>query len=757
MLTKIRRTLLSDRVFPMARAALPRLSETEQEALEAGDVWWDAELFSGRPDLRALLDAPPPALTAKERAFIDGPVEELLAMLDDWDIQWRRHDLPPEVWAFLKENRFFGMIIQEEHGGLGFSAFAHSEVVKRISTRSLAAAVTVMVPNSLGPGELLLQFGTDDQKERYLPRLADGSEIPCFGLTSAEAGSDAAAMTDRAVVCERDGALWLRASWSKRYITLGPVATLLGVALQLEDPDGLLGGEKELGVTLVLAPADAEGVTTGRRHLPALQAFQNGPIEGRDVMLPLDEAIIGGRERAGEGWRMLMSALAAGRGISLPSLSTAAAAVAARATGAYGRVREQFGVPIGKFEGVQRKLAHIAGVAYRLEAARRLTCAGLDQGRRLSVVSAIMKASSTAQMREAVEAAMDVHAGKAIIDGPLNYLGNHWRATPVGITVEGANLLTRNLIIFGQGAIRCHPHLLNEIAALEEPDEEKARAAFDKAFAGHLAHLFGTQWRAFWRGWTAGRLLWPPVKGPARRHAQLLLRYSAAFAHVGELALLSLGGQLKRREMLSARLGDVLTELYMIGAVIKRFEDDGRPEADRPLLDWCCEASFARIDERLSGVLRHLPSRPLAWFAGLTLGPFRGRQGPDDDLIRRTADLTLEPSETRERLTEGVHRGVGDDGMARLERAFDLVTACAPLTKRLRDAKCDDPEEAVARGLISESDADQLAEMAAAVDKAVEVDAFAPEEISGAASAEPPRAAEAHEKPKSAPPEEAAE
>lgn len=740
MLTSVRRALLSDRIFGWARSALPRLSETEQEALEAGDVWWDAELFSGRPDLERLLATPAPHLSQDEQAFLDGPVEELMGMLDDWEIQWRRRDLPPGVWRFLKQNRFFGMIIPQDYGGLGFSAFAHSEVIKRLSSRSLTAAVTVMVPNSLGPGELLLQFGTEDQKARYLPRLAEGREIPCFGLTSAEAGSDAAAMVDCAVVCEReiDGArmLGISATWSKRYITLGPVATLLGVALKLSDPERLLGGEEDLGITLILVPADAPGVTTGRRHLPAMQAFQNGPVEGRDVFLPIDEAIIGGRERVGQGWRMLMSALAAGRGISLPSLSTAGAAVSARTTGAYSRIREQFGVPIGKFEGVQRKLAAIAAIAYRLEAARRLTCAGLDQGRKLSVISAIVKAASTAQMREAVEAAMDVHAGKSIIDGPLNYLGNHWRSVPVGITVEGANLLTRNLIIFGQGAIRCHPYLLQEITALEEPDEERARAGFDKALAGHIAHLFGAQWRAFWRNWTAGRLTVPPLDGPARRHAQSLLRYSAAFAHIGELALLSLGGALKRREMLSARLGDVLTDLYMVSAVIKRFEDDGRPEADRPLLDWCCATSYARIEKRLAGVLRNFPSRPAAWLGALTLGPFRGRRGPDDDLIRAVADITLEPSAARDRLTDGVHRGAGDDGMARLEKAFELVVACEPLRKRLREADCDDPATARERGLVDDAEAARLAEMAEAVGRAIEVDDFAPEEISpGAANA----------------------
>jgi acyl-CoA dehydrogenase len=733
MLARLRRRLVSDRVFGWAREALPRLSETEEEALRAGEVWWDAELFSGRPELARLLEVPAPQLTSKERAFIEGPLAGLMEMLDDWDIQWRRRDLPPEVWEYLKRNRFFGMIIPEAYGGLGFSAWAHSEVVKRLSTRSLAAAVTVMVPNSLGPGELLLQFGTEEQKARYLPRLADGREIPCFGLTSAEAGSDAAAMVDRAVVVEEEvggeKVLGMRASWSKRYITLGPVATLLGVALKLYDPNRLLGEDEDLGITLVLVPANTPGVTTGRRHIPAMQWFQNGPVEGRDVFLPLDEAIIGGRARAGQGWRMLMSALAAGRGISLPSLSTAAACFAARTTGAYARVREQFNLPIARFEGIQLKLATIAGIAYRLEAARRLTCAGLDQGRRLSLISAIVKAASTAEMREAVAAAMDVHAGKAIIDGPLNYLGNLWRAVPVGITVEGANILTRNLIIFGQGALRCHPHLLAEIEALEEPDEAAARAAFDEALAGHLAHFAATQGRALWHNWTAGYFASVPVHGPARRHARALMRYAAAFAYVGELALITLGGELKRREMLSARLGDILTELYMVSAVIKRFEDDGRPASDRPLLDWCCAHSFSEIEKRLAGTLRNFPLRPVRWLGALTLGPFRGRKGAADRLAREVAALITEPTATRDRLTEGVHRGTGEDGMARLERAFDLVAACEPIRRRMREAGMEDPNLALSRPIITRREAASLAEMIEAVDRAIEVDSFAPEEI----------------------------
>ena len=463
--------------FRFARKAMPHMSATESEAIEAGDVWWDAELFTGNPDWARLLATPPASLTPDEEAFLSGPVETFCAMLDDWRITWTDRDLSPDAWEFLKANRFLGMIIPKSYGGLGFSAYAHSEVVRRISTRSVAAAVATMVPNSLGPGELLMQFGTDAQRDHWLPRLADGREIPCFGLTSPEAGSDAASMTDTGVVCrgmrEGEEVLGIRLNWHKRYITLGPIASVLGLAFTLRDPDRLLGGEEDIGITVALVRTDAPGVEIGRRHIPCFQMFQNGPNSGRDVFIPLDD-VIGGRERVGQGWRMLMSALAAGRGISLPSLSAAGASFAAHATGAYARIRKQFHVPIGKFEGVQEKLARIGGIAYVLDGARRLTCASLDQGHHPAVISGIMKLHATERMRVALNDAMDVHAGKAVIDGPHNYIGNFYRAIPVGITVEGANILTRCLIIFGQGSIRSHPYLLKELRALADPDSRPA-------------------------------------------------------------------------------------------------------------------------------------------------------------------------------------------------------------------------------------------------------------------------------------------
>jgi acyl-CoA dehydrogenase len=730
-----RRKQLSRRIFDRARGALPGLSETERQALGAGETWWDAALISGSPDWEALLATRKPELDAREQAFLDGPCAELCEMIDDWRITWEWRDLPAEIWDYLRAHRFFGMIIPEAYGGLGFSAYAQSEVIRRVSTRSVSVAVTVMVPNSLGPGELLLQYGTEEQKAYWLPRLADGREIPCFGLTSPEAGSDAASMVDEGVVCcgEHGGehVLGMRLNWHKRYITLGPVATVLGLAFKLRDPDGLLGAPGDLGITLALVPTDAPGVEIGRRHLACFQAFQNGPNKGHDVFVPL-EAILGGRDGIGKGWAMLMSALAAGRGISLPSLSAAAAAHAARTTGAYARVREQFGIPIGRFEGIQVRLARLAGLAYQLDAARRLTCAGLDEGRKLAVISAIVKAHSTYRMRTAIDDAMDVHGGKTIIDGPRNYLGNFYRAVPVGITVEGANILTQNLIIFGQGAIRCHPYLLDEMLALEENDREKGLDAFDRAFWGHVRHSLsnvGAAWLRAWSGARIGRA--PNGMGKVRRHYLRLSRYSAALALVADIALLTLGGALKRKEMISARLGDILSELYLLSAVLKRFDDEGRQEADLPLVTWCMETGYATIERRFDEVLHNLPSRALAGLARFLVQPLgpHGR-GPDDATVRRCAEILLEPSEARDRLTAGVHCGGNGGGTRDLERAFELVVAVEPIRRKLKHGGASGVDDGLERGVITEEEAARLGETAAAVAEVVAVDDFAPEELS---------------------------
>jgi len=728
-----RRDYITRPIFRWARNVLPSLSATEREAAEAGDVWWDADLFSGNPDWTKLIGFPPAALSAEEQAFIDGPVAELCRMLDDWRINWEWRDLPPQVWEYLKQHKFFAMIIPREYGGLGFSAYAHSQVIRTISSRSIVAAVTAMVPNSLGPGELLHRFGTKEQQDYWLPRLAQGREIPCFGLTSPEAGSDAASMIDSGVVCRgswqgRD-TLGIRLNWHKRYITLAPVATVLGLAFKLSDPDRLIGDHEQLGITVALVPTNLPGVTIGRRHLPALQMFQNGPTSGRDVFIPMDN-VIGGIAQAGKGWKMLMSALAAGRGISLPSLSASGGAFAAHVCGAYARIREQFHVPIGRFEAVEERLGRIAATAYLLDAARRLTCAAIDHGHKPAVVTAIIKQQATERLRVVANDAMDIHGGKAVQEGPLNYLGSFYRAVPIGITVEGANIVTRSLIQFGQGAIRSHPFLLSEINALEEPDPARALDEFDRAFWRHVSHSLANAMRAVARAWTGGLTAPAPAAGMTRRYYRRLGRYASAFALAADFALLTLAAGLKRREMISARFGDILSELYLGSAVLKRWDEEGRQAADVPLVAWCMETSSATIETRLDEILANLPMRPVAWLLRFMLLPFGvRRRGPSDRLTQACAGLLLAPSATRDRLTAGIFHGTGDNGIARLERAFELTIAAAPLHERLHRAKIRDIEAARRQDVINDSEAAALHAAAQAVAEAVAVDDFAPEEI----------------------------
>ncbi|MCA6102940.1 acyl-CoA dehydrogenase [Bradyrhizobium australafricanum] len=729
-----RRDYMTKPIFSWARGVLPTMSDTEREALEAGDVWWDADLFTGNPDWSKLLAFAPARLTEEEQAFLHGPVDELCRMLDEWKINWEWRDLPPEVWAFIKAKKFFGMIIPKEYGGLGFSPYAHSEVVRKISSRSLTAAVTVMVPNSLGPGELLMRFGTREQQDKWLPRLASGQDIPCFGLTSPEAGSDAASMIDTGIICkgnfEGREVLGLRLNWHKRYITLGPVATLLGLAFKAYDPDHLVGSEEELGITVALIPTHLPGVSIGHRHLPAMQVFQNGPNWGKDVFIPLDY-IIGGEARLGQGWKMLMTALAAGRGISLPSLSAAGAAYAARTTGAYARIREQFGISISKFEGIEEPLARIAGTAYLLDAARRLTCAALNEGHHPAVISGIMKLHATERMRIAIDDAMDIHGGKAVIDGPQNYLGGLYRSVPVGITVEGANILTRNLIVFGQGAIRAHPYLLLEMNALGETDRDKGLTAFDTAFWKHIGHSFATMFRAWGRSWSFGMFAPAPDAGDATEFYRQLSRYSSAFALCADMALLTLGGALKRKEMLSARFGDILSELYLLSAALKRWQDEGRQKEDLPALEWCMASGFKTIENRFAEIFANLPNRPVAWLLKFLVQPFGARvTGPTDRVVQQCAQLVLSPSAARDRLTPDLAFVEDDGGIARLEKAFRLVTEAEDAAKQLRAARLHDWKEAVKKGVISEADGEKLAAAHEAVVKVIEVDDFAPEALS---------------------------
>jgi len=687
-LPTLRRALINDRVLVMFRNVMPSMSNTEREALEAGSVWWDGELFSGKPNWSKLLETPAPRLSPEERAFLDGPTNTLCQMIDDWHITQEDRDLPPEVWAYIKDNGFFSMIIPKQYGGLEFSALAHSSVVMKISSRSITAAVTVMVPNSLGPAELLLHYGTDEQKAHYLPRLASGEEVPCFALTSPEAGSDAAAMTDSGVICKGDfngekDILGIRLNWEKRYITLGPVATVLGLAFKLYDPAHLLGDKEELGITCALIPTKTPGVEIGNRHFPLNQAFMNGPNRGKDVFIPLDW-IIGGEKCAGQGWRMLMGCLAAGRSISLPALSTGAGKLMSRATGAYARVRKQFKTPIGRFEGVEEALARIAGLTYMMDAARTLTAAAVDLGESPSVVSAVVKYHLTENMRTVVNDAMDVHGGSGICMGPKNLIGRVYQSIPIGITVEGANILTRSLIIFGQGAIRCHPYVFREMQAVAENDA----AEFDRAFSGHVGFAISNAARSLWLGLTGARLAPSPVRGPSRRYYQQLTRMSAVFALVSDVSLLVLGGSLKRREKLSGRLADMLSYLYLASAALKRFEDQDRPAEDVPLLYWVCEHALYEMQSSLDGLLKNFPNRPIAWLLRLLVLPLgKPFTGPTDQLGHQCADLLLSPSETRDRLTQGLYIPTEPgQALATLEHALELQMALVPLEKTVRAA-----------------------------------------------------------------------
>jgi acyl-CoA dehydrogenase len=729
-----RRKYISSIIFRWAKGVLPALSNTEREAIEAGDVWWDADLFTGNPDWVKLLAEAPAKLSPEEQAFLDGPVEKLCTMLDDWKVNWAWRDLPPEVWDFLKAHKFFAMIIPKQYGGLSFSAYAHSEVVRKLSSHSITAAVTAMVPNSLGPGELLLQFGTKAQQDDWLPRLANGSEIPCFGLTSPEAGSDAASMVDSGVVCrgtfEGREMLGIRLNWHKRYITLGPVATVLGLAFKLHDPNHLLGPDEDIGITVALVPTHLPGVEIGRRHFPAFNVFQNGPNWGRDVFIPMDH-VIGGVEQVGQGWKMLMSALAAGRGISLPSLSAAGAAYAAHTTGAYARIREQFHLPIGKFEAIQERLGRLAATAYLVDAARRMTCAALDAGHKPAVITAIMKSQATERLRVSVNDAMDVHGGKAIMEGPHNYLGSLYRAIPIGITVEGANIVTRSLIQFGQGAIRSHPYILKEMLALEDEDRGRGLEAFDCAFWAHVGHAVANTLRAWGRSWTSGMFApAPPDAGKTTRFYRQLSRHAAAFALAVDMTLLTLGGDLKRKEMISARFGDLLSELYLLSAVLKRWQDEGRQDTDLPLVKWCMDSGMVTIATRFDEVFANFPNRIVAGLLRFIIQPLGPRRrGPADSLTRTCANILLEPSAARNRLTVDLFHPNDDGGLARLEIAFELTVAAQPLRDRLNMARVRDIDQALKQSLINDGEAAQLKDTAAAVAAAIAVDDFTADEL----------------------------
>ena len=741
----LRRTVFTRPMLNVYRRILPVMSQTEREALEAGSVWWEGELFSGAPNWAKLHDIPQPKLTAEELHFLDHEVEQVCAMTDDWAVSHTHQDLPPQVWQYLKDHGFLGMIIPKKYGGLEFSAYMHSQVVTKLGTRSSTLAISVMVPNSLGPAELLVHYGTQAQKDYYLPRLAKGLEVPAFGLTNPYAGSDAAAIPDVGVVCkgmwEGREVIGMRVTWEKRYITLGPICTILGLAFRLTDPDHLLGDKEDLGITCALVPTKTPGVNIGRRHWPLNASFQNGPNWGRDVFMPLDW-IIGGPAMAGTGWRMLMECLAAGRSISLPSLTTAMAKVASRSVGAYARVRQQFKLPIGKFEGVEEALTRIAARTYLMDATRIMTAGAVDLGEKPAVASAIAKLHVTELGRQVVNDAMDVLGGKGIMLGPSNIMGRAYQQIPIAITVEGANILTRSLIVFGQGAIRCHPWVLKEMEATRNPDARQALLDFDHALTSHVKFALANFARALVMGLTGSHFVHTPqaIDPRTRRYYQQLTRMSASFAFVSDISMLVLGGGLKRREKLSARLGDVLSAMYLCSAALKRYEAQGRHATDAPLLHWSIWDTLYRAQIALDGAIANYPNRIVAWGLRRVVYPLgRMFHAPSDDLGAKVAQILIAPStdenQARERLTCGMYLPKSEqDVIGALEAALTASIAAEAVEQKLRAAqrehKISGPdhaalvEDAAAKGIIRLEEREVLARFARLRDEVIKVDHF---------------------------------
>jgi len=748
----LRKALISRPFLKAYMRLLPPMSQTEKEALEAGTVWWDGELFTGKPKFEKLLASKAPQLTAEEQAFLDGPCEELCRMFDDWDVTHRRADMPPEVWAYLKSKGFFAMIIPKKYGGLEFSAYAHSCVLVKLSSRSALLAATTAVPNSLGPAELLNHYGTDEQKNHYLPRLARGEEVPCFALTGPRAGSDAAALPDTGIVCK---GTWqgreivgLRLNFNKRYITLAPVATVIGLAFRMFDPDKLLGERADLGITCALIPRNTAGVSIGRRHFPLNVPFQNGPLSGKDVFVPLD-FIIGGPKMAGQGWRMLVEQLSVGRCISLPSNTTGGSKAGVFASGAYGRVRRQFNMPVGKFEGVEAVLARMVGATYTMDAARSVTAGAIDGGEKPSVPSAMLKYHVTEMGRQVANDAMDIHGGKGIQLGPRNYLARGYQVIPVAITVEGANILTRSLIIFGQGAVRCHPYVLREMNAARNPDRSKGVDEFDSALFGHIGFTISNAVRSFIMAVTHARFTRVPDVGDTRRYYQHIVRFSASFAFAVDVAMLTLGGYLKKKENLSARLGDVLSSMYLASMVLKHHENQGRPAEDLPIVEWACRNQLYKAQEQLHDFLRNFPNRLLAGAMRLLVFPSgRTYSAPSDRLGRKLADAVLSANDVRDRLCRFVYRTLEPgNALGLLQEVLMLADSAESIEKRIRVegvktgkvTALDTPGQIVqARdlGIISETEAAALRDYDRKVMELISVDDFETHELAAGAGNE---------------------
>jgi acyl-CoA dehydrogenase len=706
------------------------------------------------PDWDRLMSFPAPKLSEEEQAFLDGPCEELCSMLDDWDISHERGDMPPAIWDYIRKHRFFAMIIPKRYGGLEFSAYANAMVITKLASRNTTASSTVGVPNSLGPAELLLHYGTEEQKDHWLPGLAAGTEIPCFALTSPQAGSDAAALIDSGIVCKGQWkgkqTLGIRLNWDKRYITLAPVATVLGLAFKLYDPDHLIGDQDEYGITAALIPTDLPGVSIGRRHYPLNIPFQNGPTSGKDVFVPLD-AIIGGQEMAGKGWKMLVELLSVGRAITLPSTASGGGQAASYATGAYAQIRRQFNLPVAKFEGVGEALARIAGNTYIMNAAVSVTSGAIDQGEKPAVPSAILKYHCTELGRKVANDTMDVHGGKAIMMGPKNYVGRNYMATPIAITVEGANILTRSLIIFGQGAMRCHPYVLRELQAAQDEDIERGLIEFDDALFSHVGYAISNAARAFFLALTHAKFSNVPLLNtPTRRYYQNVNRYSAAFALATDFAMLTLGGKLKIKELLSARLGDVLSCMYLASTVLKHFENQGRRATDIPMVEWSVRTLMYHAQEQLHSFLLNFPNRPVAFVLRCVIFP-RGRtySPPSDELGKKIVALITQTGEARQRLSEQAYKALEPTNpLGLLQEALELSEHFQPLEKRLRQARKEglihseylghQIEEAKNAGVISAKEATEVREYHDKVQFLLSVDDFSPDEIGRPGSGDAP-------------------
>ena len=739
-----RQAMITRPAFRTYKRILPQMSETERDALEAGTVWWEGELFRGNPDWQRLLDYPVPTLTPEEQAFMANEVEAACALVDDWAVTRDLHDLPPEAWAYIKEKGFLGMIIPKAYGGLGFSAYAHSQIVTKLSTRSSALSVTVMVPNSLGPAELLLHYGTEAQKQHYLPRLAKGLDIPAFALTSPWAGSDAASIPDYGIVCmgvwQGQEVLGMRVSWEKRYATLAPVCTVLGLAFRLYDPEGLLGGKADLGITCALVPRDTPGAEFGQRHYPLDAMFMNGPTRGHEVFMPLDY-IIGGPKMAGKGWRMLMECLAAGRSISLPASHTGMAQLTARAVGGYARIRSQFKMAVGRFEGVEEPLTRIGAYTYMMNAVRTMTAGAVDLGEKPSVTSAIAKYHVTERGRQVVTDGMDILGGKGICLGPSNFLGRAYQQLPIGITVEGANILTRTMILFGQGAIRCHPYVFKEMLAAQNPDPAAGLREFDAAIAGHTLFTLRHGLRAFFRGLTGSHFITVPagVAPETRRYYQQLSRFSTAFAFLADISMLVMGGSLKRREKISARLGDILALMYLCSATLKRYEAEGRQSEDAPLMHWAIWDAMYKTQMAFDGVIANFPHRGIGRFLFRTVFPLgHPYDVPSDRIGHQVASLLIAPTAARDRLTAECYLPPNaDEPVGAIEAALAATLAAEPIEARIRSAEkagafAGEPDAnvrdiarvALARGVINAEEYAILARRNALRDRVIHVDEF---------------------------------